>query len=217
MEADMTTGNEKKPSLFGLITSPVRQFERMGKRPAIWLPMVIVLALSAASTYLNVATFYSSVQRFEITAYFQSLSILLDILKTGIFFFLSALIFWLIASIGGGKTNFLSMLSLSIFISFIATSGHVINNLVYYVSEGKHEAPVTSLQGIISIGEPFQSMLGVFDIFTVWPLILIGVGLQHAGGASKRASWIGVAVLFALIFLVASLFGLAKAFFSATF
>ncbi|MCP3761535.1 hypothetical protein NLX67_03900 [Domibacillus sp. A3M-37] len=34
-----------KPSLFGLITSPVEQFKRMKQRPVIWGPSVIVLIL----------------------------------------------------------------------------------------------------------------------------------------------------------------------------
>ncbi|WP_229078661.1 hypothetical protein [Bacillus paralicheniformis] len=53
MEANIETATQvKKPSLFGIITSPVRQFERMRERPAIWLPMIIVLTLSAFSVYL---------------------------------------------------------------------------------------------------------------------------------------------------------------------
>lgn len=45
-----------KPSIFGFITSPVVQFEKMKSNPVIWGPLLLILILTAATTILAVYT-----------------------------------------------------------------------------------------------------------------------------------------------------------------
>ena len=45
-----------KPSIFGFITSPVVQFEKMKSSPVIWGPLLLILILTAATTILAVYT-----------------------------------------------------------------------------------------------------------------------------------------------------------------
>src|SRR6478735_8247381 len=45
-----------KPSIFGFITSPVVQFEKMKSSPVIWGPLFLILILTAATTILAVYT-----------------------------------------------------------------------------------------------------------------------------------------------------------------
>lgn len=52
METHLETEKVKNPSLFGLITHPGEQFERMREKPAVWFPLVIVLLLSVTGAYM---------------------------------------------------------------------------------------------------------------------------------------------------------------------
>ncbi|MCY8110811.1 toxin SDP protection protein YknW, partial [Bacillus spizizenii] len=50
----------EKPSLFGVITSPSVQFERIRERPAVWGPLLIVAAIIIVGAVLqSLGTDYS--------------------------------------------------------------------------------------------------------------------------------------------------------------
>lgn len=209
MEANIKTATQvKKPSLFGIITSPVRQFERMRERPAIWLPMIIVLALSAFSVYL-VCWELSEFLGLDID---PGLEAARNVFQSVIFFVLSALVLWLIAKIGGGNTNFACMVSLSVFATFVPVIRDVIIGLVYYASNSEIAFSFSSLDGYIPAEEPLLSVLEMFDVFTIWAYVLVAVGLQKAAGTSKRAAWIGVFVIFIMMLMLSYLLGLWQVF-----
>lgn len=211
MEVNVETVKEKKPSLIGLITSPVQQFERMKERPVIWLPMIIVIALSALSVYLVTSKFAADADYVvHFSALKSGVAVFRDIFQSIIFFVLSALVLWLLAKIGGGATNFICMVSLSVFVNFIPVVRDVIISAIYYITDSEAAFSVTSLDGIIPTEEPLLTVLSAFDIFTIWSFALTAVGLQKAAGSSKRAAWIGVAVLFILKLLFAYLFGMLQ-------
>ena len=209
MEANVeTTSQVKKPSLLGIMTSPVRQFERMRERPAIWLPMFIVLALSAFSVYLVYRELSQSLG-LNINPGMAATS---KVFQTLIFFVLSALVLWLISKIGNGETSFICMVSLSVFATFVTAIRDVITSLVFYFSNSPVVFPFASLAGYIPAEELLLSVLGMFDLFTIWSYALVAVGLQKAAGASKRASWIGVSVLFVFMLVLSYLSGLYQVF-----
>ncbi|ATH91250.1 hypothetical protein ACH95_08930 [Bacillus glycinifermentans] len=207
MEATIETAKEKKPSLIGLITSPAKQFERMRERPAIWLPMIIVAVLSALAAYLVISK--SAIFGQEDLNTVRSTAIIVrNIFQSVIFFVLGALVLWLLAKIGGGKTNFITMLSLIVFVNFIPAIRDIIINVIYYLTGSDIVFSVTALDGLIPAEEPLGTVLNACDIFTIWSFALTAIGLQKAGGSSKRAAWIGVAVLFILKLLLAYLYGM---------
>ncbi|XBO87129.1 YIP1 family protein [Bacillus licheniformis] len=180
------------------MTSPVRQFERMRERPAIWLPMIIVLALSAFSVYMVYRELSQSLG-LKINPGMAATS---KVFQTLIFFVLSALVLWLISKIGNGETSFICMVSLSVFATFVTAVRDVITSLVFYFSNSPVVFTFASLAGYIPAEEPLLSALGMFDLFTIWSYALVAVGLQKAAGASKRASWIGISIIF--IFMLRS-------------
>ncbi|NPC91664.1 YIP1 family protein [Bacillus sp. WMMC1349] len=196
MESNIKT---KKPSLLGLIVNPVKQFNRMKERPTVWLPMLSVMLLLGATTYL-----ISSNDKVSI--YLELLVLLSSILYLGLIIFISALIFWLITSIGGKKTKFVSMFSLSIFVTFIITIRSALTTLISHFTD--LHVSITSLQDVFSVEQPYKSMIGSFDIFIIWSLVLLAIGLQKVGGVTKRTAWISVAILFLLVFLVNFIGGL---------
>ncbi|MDA7026605.1 YIP1 family protein [Bacillus sp. CLL-7-23] len=199
MESNIET---KKPSLLGLIVNPVKQFNRMKERPTVWLPMFSVMLLLGATTYLT----FSPSSKDKVSIYFELMVLLSGILYYGLIIFISALIFWLITSIGGRKTKFVSMFSLSIFVTFIIIIESALVSLISHFTD--LHVSITSSQSVFSVKEPYRSMIGAFDIFIIWSLVLLAIGLQKVGGVTKRTAWISVAILFLLFFLVHFIGGL---------
>ncbi len=222
METNLETEKVKNPSLLGLITSPGEQFERMREKPAFWFPLVIVLLLSVTGTYmLSEKTVLSTdlsempVDAETFQAAMKGIGIIGGIFGFVIALLISALIYWLIVKIGRGTTNFVHMFSLSVFTYFIAAIGQFIGGLVIYYSNIDPTIAVTSLSSIIPADEPLKSVLGVFDIFTIWSLALVALGLQKVGGISKKAAWTGVIILFVISILLALTSGMAINFFDS--
>ena len=222
METNLETEKVKNPSLLGMITRPGEQFERMREKPAFWFPLVIVLILSVTGGYmLSEKTVLSSdlsempVDAETFQAAMKGIGIVGGIFGFVIALLISALIYWLIVKIGRGTTNFVHMFSLSVFTYFIAAIGQFIGGLVIYYSNIDPTIIVTSLNGIIPADEPLKSVLGVFDIFTIWSLALVALGLQKVGGISKKAAWTGVIILFVISILLALIGGMAINFFDS--
>ena len=221
METNLETEKVKNPSLLGLITRPGEQFERMREKPAFWFPLVIVLILSVAGAYMlsektALSTDLSEMPDAEaFQAAMKGIGIIGGIFGFVIALLISALIYWLIVKIGRGTTNFVHMFSLSVFTYFIAAIGQFIGGLVIYYSNIDPTIAITSLSSIIPADEPLKSVLGVFDIFTIWSLALVALGLQKVGGISKKAAWTGVIILFVISILLALIGGMAINFFDS--
>ncbi|MCY7770593.1 Yip1 family protein [Bacillus haynesii] len=221
METHLETEKVKNPSLLGLITRPGEQFERMREKPAFWFPLVIVLILSVTGGYMVSEKTPLSADLSEIPdaeafqAAMKGVGIIGGIFGFVIALLISALIYWLIVKIGRGTTNFVQMFSLSVFTYFIMSIGQFIGGLVIYYSNIDPTIVVTSLNGIIPADEPLKSVLGVFDIFTIWSLALVALGLQKVGGISKKAAWTGVIILFVISILLALTAGMAINFFDS--
>jgi len=221
METHLETEKVKNPSLFGLITHPGEQFERMREKPAFWFPLVIVLILSVTAGYMLSQKIPLSADLAEMPdaeafqAAMKGFSIIGGIFGSVIAMLISALIYWLIVKIGRGTTNFVHMFSLSVFTHFIVAIGQFIGGLVIYYSNIDPTIAVTSLSSIIPADEPLKSVLGVFDIFTIWSLALVALGLQKVGGISKKAAWTGVIILFVISILLALTAGMAINFFDS--
>ncbi|ASB89811.1 Yip1 family protein [Bacillus sonorensis] len=215
MESQLDLSKEgRRPSLLGLITSPGEQFERMRDKPVFWLPLVVVLIISVAGAYflnqkLSISSELQELPNAElITSVLSVISIVGSIIGSTISLLVSALIYWLIVKIGKGQTDYVHMFSLAVFIYFIGAIGQLINGAVISFANIDPEVIVTSLNGVIPAGQPLKSLLAVFEIFAIWKLILLALGLQKVGGISKKAAWTGVAVLFVISILLALIGGL---------
>lgn len=169
--------------------------------------MIITAVLSALAAYLVISK--SAIFGQEDLNTVRSTAIIVrNIFQSVIFFVIGALVLWLLAKIGGGKTNFITMLSLCVFVNFIPAIRDIIISVIYYMTGSGVVFSVTSLDGLIPAEEPLATVLNVCDIFTIWSFALTAIGLQKAGGSSKRGAWIGVAALFILKLLLAYLYGM---------
>jgi len=204
-----------KPSLFRFIPSPVEQFKRMKERPVVWIPALIVFIFFAISMVLS-ALLPEMVQMMAessgiSTEQAQNFA-MVSVGVTSIFIFpitllISAFVSYLIVKVVGGETTFKHMLTFSIFIMFITTIGQVIN---YGVAAAAGTDPnVTSLNGLIGLEGTAGGILNTIEIFTIWSVILTGIGLPIVTGISKRAGWMIAGILFIITFVMAIFGGAA--------
>ncbi|WP_046176001.1 Yip1 family protein [Domibacillus indicus] len=208
MSEETSNTAHSKPSLFAFITSPVQQFERMKHRPAIWGPGLIVLILFAAAASLSGLL----PETLKVTADAVGVSTeqarTISLISTGgmsLFIFpitvlISAGITYLIVKIAGGTAAFKHLITFTIFILFITTIGQIVN---YGVALAAGTDPnVTSLNGLIGLDGKLGGALSAFEIFTIWSVILTGIGLPIVTSISRRAGWIIAGILFLLTLLM---------------
>ncbi|MEC3612381.1 Yip1 family protein [Bacillus velezensis] len=224
MEPNLEKGNTavtEKPSIFGVITSPVVQFKRLKEKPVIGIPLLIVIILIAAGSILRgLGMNYEEVlnsssldgltdDQIEMTKTFAKFGTMFGGIFGGIIaLFIVPLIYWLCVKISGGVTTYKKMLSLSLFTAFITNIGLVINGLVTYFTGAGSLYAVTSLASVIPAGGGVAVFLSAFDIFSIWSYILLALGLRYTGGISKKAAWTSAIVLFVIMLLVSAVGGL---------
>lgn len=193
-----------KPSIFGFITSPVVQFEKMKSTPVIWGPFLLVIVLTLATTLLAVYTpqAQETLQQqkeagIEVNPIFSmiggTVGGVIAIVATLAF---TSLILFLIAKLGTGKTTYRQMFSMNLFVTFITAIGQLINTGVAALAHTS--ANVTSLNGLVGAKGAIGGVFTSIEIFSIWGLILTAVGLQKVANLSKAASIITVIVLFIL-------------------
>ncbi|MFE4043776.1 MULTISPECIES: Yip1 family protein [unclassified Priestia] len=189
-----------KPSIFGFITSPVVQFEKMKSSPVIWGPLLLILILTAATTILAVYTpqGQEALQQqkeagIEVNSTFSMIGGAIAIVATLAF---TSLILFLIAKLGTGKTTYRQMFSLNLFVTFITAIGQLINTGVAALAHTS--ANVTSLNGMVGAKGAMGGVFTSIEIFSIWGLILTAVGLQKVANVSKAVSIITVIILFIL-------------------
>ncbi|MCY8237527.1 toxin SDP protection protein YknW [Bacillus inaquosorum] len=202
----------EKPSLFGVITNPAVQFERIRERPAVWGPLFIVAAIIIVGAVLqSLGTDYSellkngdtqglSAEQMETFGTITKFGAIAGAIFGGIAaLFIAPLIYWLCVKISGGVTTYKKMLSLGLFTSLISSLGLLINGIVAFTTDASSFYSMTSLAGIIPSDGALASVLNTFEIFSIWSYVLLAIGLHKTGGISKKAGWISVIVLFGIL------------------
>ncbi|MCY8103694.1 toxin SDP protection protein YknW [Bacillus mojavensis] len=202
----------EKPSLFGVITSPGIQFERIRERPVVWGPLLIVAAIIIVGAVLQgLGTDYSELlkntntngltaEQVETLGTMTKYTGIIGSILGGIAaLFIAPLIYWLCVKISGGVTTYKKMLSLGLFVSLISSLGLLVNGIVAFTTDASSLYSMTSLAGIIHSDMPLASVLNTFEIFSIWSYVLLAIGLHKTGGISKKAGWISVIILFVLL------------------
>ena len=100
-----------------------------------------------------------------------------------------------IAKIANKEVTFKQLFSMNTFIYFIPAIGLLINGIIHKLIGGNAEIMVTSLAGLINSD---SSLLAGIELFSIWHLILFGIGLNKVARLSRGASWI-IAIIFFLL------------------
>ncbi|GAB1772698.1 YknW family membrane protein [Priestia megaterium] len=193
-----------KPSIFGFITSPVVQFEKMKSNPVIWGPLLLIVVLTVVTTILAVYTpqTQEALQQQKEAGIEVSSTVSMvtgavgGVIGMVAMLAFTSLILFLIAKLGTGKTTYRQMFSLNLFVTFITVIGQLINPGVAALAHTS--ANVTSLNGMVGAKGAMGGVFNSIEIFSIWGLILTAVGLQKVANVSKAASIITVIILFIL-------------------
>lgn len=209
----------KKPSLLGMVFSPLEQFKRIKEQPVIWMPLIILSIVSmiiAIFVTLNLEIEYGDIYGLEmrddeiivmkaihlVTAIFGGL------LGTPISYAMFALILFGITRVVKSKVRFKQMLSLIIFVSFISMIGQVINQLIIVAMEGNPAVYMTSLNGFIGAKGALGGILGIIEVFSIWYYLLLGIGLVKVANLSKSAAYIILITFFIITLMIAAINGI---------
>ncbi|CAM3763221.1 Yip1 family protein [Mesobacillus zeae] len=194
-----------KPSLLGMYTSPGDQFERIRVNPRIWMPLAIVTILSVIGSALIAmgmdASFFIEMgtpkdQAETVVGFTKIVTVITGFLTPIFTVLISSAIYLAIAKIAGSEVKFKQLFSMNSHIMIISITGLILNGIVNLAIGGNPEVLVTSLAGLLN--QEKTGALSAIELFSIWNLILVAIGLQKVGRLSKGLSWT-VAIIFFLI------------------
>ncbi|PEL82513.1 Yip1 family protein [Bacillus wiedmannii] len=225
MEANMNIQDVgvKKPSLFGMITSPGLQFERMKTSKKVWGAFFLVALLQGLLGGLSAYVIHTSPEMLKMEKELGELAGQSSLTSEVIFgigsSFASAMVGTLfIAAIYkifmmffGNDTPYKTLLNIVVYTNIVLIIGGLINTILSLVF-GSGVAQYTSLGLLFTEGTFTYGIGNTIEIFYVWNLVLIWFGLHITAGLSKVKASIPIVVLFIIkaVFLAAIIVLIAK-------
>ncbi|MBE5107817.1 DUF1282 family protein [Bacillus thuringiensis] len=209
MEANINTEgvDAKKPSLFGMITSPGLQFERMKTSKKIWGMFFLVALLQGLvggfTTYVvNYSPEMIKMQQ-ELGELAEKSSMTLEIISGIGSSFVGAMVGALfVAAIYkvfmiflGNDTSYKTLLTIIVYTNTVLIIGELINTILSLIL-GDGATQYTSLGAVFTEGSIAYGIGNTIEVFHVWNLVLIWLGLQITAGLSKVKAAIPIIVLF---------------------
>jgi pheromone shutdown protein TraB len=206
----------KKPSLFGMISSPGIQFERMKENAPIGLPLLLMIVLMAIGgalvSYLSLDN--PVIKEINATAEMKiplALTLSMGAFGAGvggaISFFIIAAFYKICMVFMGNDTPYKKLLVLTIYTSIISAVGVFVNGIIALLVGG-YETTYTSLAPLVGENVTLKAIAGNFDVFHLWYYVVIAIGLQIMAGLSKNKAIILVVILFLISIGFSSLSGL---------
>ncbi|PEJ09310.1 Yip1 family protein [Bacillus wiedmannii] len=224
MEANLNTqkvGGEK-PSLFGMITAPGLQFERMKTKSPVWVAFLIFVLIGTVTT---AAVFYLSVvntpevakemngQDGQMIKWFAlGGGALFGLFGTPIGLFIAAGFYKVIMMLMGNDTPYMKILSIYLYANLVFYIGSLLNVGLGLIFEGNGTDAYTSLAPLFEKGTVLNGIASSIEIFNIWSLILTGLGLHIVAGLSKKQATILIVIFFILTIGLGFLKGLGNSF-----
>ena len=224
MEANINTQDvgAKKPSLLGMITSPGEQFERMKTKSPVWgaffLFIILTAVIAGISMYqvMNHPDVMSEVPDAEtakVVGYFGiGAGIVGGLFGTAIWFFIAAAIYKVIMMFMSNDTSYMKLLSIYVYTYTISILGAIVNFIIRMIIGGDIETSYTSLATLFEPGTVVHGAASSFEVFNIWALVVMGLGLHITAGLSKKQATILIVIFFILSVGFTSLSGLAPKF-----
>ncbi|MCC2364591.1 YIP1 family protein [Bacillus cereus] len=225
MEANMNIQDVgvKKPSLFGMITSPRLQFERMKTSKKVWGVFFLVALLQGLLGGLSAYVIHTSPEMLKMEKELGELagqSSLTSEVISGIgSSFASAMVGTLfIAAIYkmfmmffGNDTPYKTLLNIVVYTNMVLIIGGLMNTILSLIF-GTGMTQYTSLGLLFTEGTFAYGIGNTIEVFYVWNLVLIWLGLHITAGLSKVKASIPIIILFIIkaFFLAAIIVLLAK-------
>ncbi|MGH0599867.1 Yip1 family protein [Bacillus mycoides] len=225
MEANINTQDvgAKKPSLFGMITSPGVQFERMKTNKKVWGMFFFIALLQGLLGGLSAYVIHTSPEMLNMKKELGELagqSSLTSEVISGIgSSFASAMvgtlfiagIYKMFMMFFGNDTPYKTLLNIVVYTNIVLIIGGLINTILSLIF-GTGMTQYTSLGLLFTEGTFAYGIGNTIEVFYVWNLVLIWLGLHITAGLSKVKASIPIIILFIIkaFFLAAIIVLIAK-------
>ncbi|OLR25307.1 Yip1 family protein [Bacillus cereus] len=220
MEANINTQDvvSKKPSLFGMITSPGEQFERMKTSNAVWgafwLLVLIAGLVGGFSAYVYSLTPEAIKLNKELgvtvsAAMTYGMGFGVIAISMAFVFLLSAVVYKVLMVFISNDTSFKKLLAITVYSSVISLLGLLINTILAYILGGSGQEMYTGLEPIFaSSSGVVKGIVSKFEVFTIWGYAVTWLGLQITAGLTKKQATIITIVFFVLTLGMGALQGM---------
>ncbi|OTW69463.1 hypothetical protein BK727_26860 [Bacillus thuringiensis serovar roskildiensis] len=210
MEANVNTqkAGGEKPSLFGMITSPGLQFERMKTTEKVWGMFFIVALLQGLVGGLNSYITYTSPEMIEMQKklggeFANQDSLVSDVISGTIWGIVGIMIATLVIAaiykvfmmFYGNDTSYKKIVMIIVYADIVVVIGGLINGVIALIV-GAGPTAYTSLGPLFDQGSLAYGIGNTIELFYLWNLVLIWLGLQVTAGLSKVKAAIPIIVLF---------------------
>ncbi|WP_020062719.1 Yip1 family protein [Bacillus sp. 123MFChir2] len=209
MEANVNTQkvSGEKPSLFGMITSPGLQFERMRTNAPVWGAFFLLVLLGGI---VFMAASYASLNNPELVKalkedptgtakyFIMGGGFIAGLITTMIMFFISAAFYKVIMMFMGNDTTYKKLLSITVYSSVITCLGLLVNAVLAIILGGDGIERYTSLGPLFEKGTTAFSIGNSIEIFTIWGIFVTWLGLHITAGLSKKQATILVVIFFVI-------------------
>ncbi|MEI4801171.1 Yip1 family protein [Bacillus sp. FJAT-51639] len=212
----------EKPSLFGMITSPGLQFERMKTNGSVWGALIILAVLGGMVSIINNYINFNSpqlqaVMENEQAAMFKNITIGISfftgMLGVAAGFMFTAAVYKVIMMVMGNDTPYQKLLSITVYTGLITCIGLLINGVLAIVFGEDGTVKYTSLGPLFEKGTVAFGIGSTIDIFLIWVLVVTGLGLHITAGLSKKQATIFVVVFFIISLAFSAAVGLVSGLF----
>ncbi|QWG58699.1 DUF1282 domain-containing protein [Bacillus mycoides] len=218
MEANLNTQkvSGEKPSLFGMITSPGLQFERMKTSEKVWGMFFLVALLQGLVGGLTTYVVNTSPEMIKMQKELGELAGQSSITSEVIYgigsgfvgamigaLFVAA-IYKIFMMFFGNDTSYKKLLMIVVYANIALIIGGLINGVIALILDGG-ATQYTSLGPLFEQGSLAYGIGNTIEVFYLWNLVLIWLGLQATAGLSKVKAAIPIIVLFIIkaVFLAA--------------
>ncbi|PKJ54393.1 Yip1 family protein [Bacillus sp. SN10] len=220
MEANVNTqkAGGEKPSLFGMITSPGVQFERMKTSNAVWGAFWLLVLLGglvggfAAYVYSLTPEAIKLNKELGVTVsagMTYGMGFGVGAFGMGFSFLISAVVYKVLMVFMSNDTSYKKLLAITVYSSVISLIGVLINIILAYILGGSGQEMYTGLGPIFaSSSGVVKGIVSKFEVFTIWGYVVTWLGLQITAGLTKKQATIITIVFFVLTLGMGALQGM---------
>lgn len=196
---DSSTENQVKsgkPSLFGMIWSPSEQFDKLRGNPKIWGPLAVVTLLYVVGMGIMAFTMdpteilkeqgLSEAEMKMAETVGKVTTALMGLIVPALGILLSSVLQFIVTKFTSSTVRFKQLFSMNTFIMVIGALGLIFNQGLIAAIGGNPDVYITSLAGLLN-AEP--GILGNFEVFEIWTVVLTALGLNRVAGLSKGVAW----------------------------
>lgn len=212
----------KKPTIIGIIVSPIETLRRIRERPIYWGAFFSLLFISfvlfgiIGYYQVNDPKFLEMMlkqmpQEFQTLPepelqttmeYLKKMNLTLAITMGGIATLLiplmgAVLLKFIFFLIKHKKATFKQLFSFQVYLYTISVLAVFVHAITVMIANGNPEISPTSLAGVLPISNGIgKAVLLGFDIFTIWTLILLKWGLVEVTQLSTKKAWLIASLFF---------------------